>query len=88
MAKGRYHWSNGAYSARFFGINAIVCLPILALILHPSWTGLYVVLGTTVFLVFVEKFLKMTISAFFRSINIMLTGRVKSSLNLFKEIKR
>lgn len=88
MATGRYHWSNGAYSARFFVINAIACVPVLALILHPSWFLLYIALGSTAVLVYIEKFMKMSMSAFFRSINIALTGRVKSSLNLIKEISR
>lgn len=88
MATGRYHWSNAAYSARFFVINAAACLPLLALILHPSWLGLYVTLATIVFLFWVEKIKKMTLSAFLRSINIVLTGRIKSSINLLKELTR
>jgi hypothetical protein len=88
MATGRYHWSNGAYGARFFAINAVACLPILALILHPSWFLLYVALGVIAVFVYIEKFLKMSISAFYRSLNITLTGRVKSSLNLIKELSR
>ena len=88
MATGRYHWSNGAHSARFFVINAAACIPLLVLILHPSWWGLYATLATIAFLFWVEKIKKMTLSAFTRSINISLTGRVKSSINLFKELAR
>lgn len=88
MATGRYHWSNGAHSARFFIVNAVACVPLLALILHPSWWALYASLATFAFLFWVEKIKKMTISAFFRSVNIALTGRVKSSLNLIKELAR
>jgi hypothetical protein len=88
VATGRSHWSNGARSAQFFVINAAACLPMLVLILHPTWSGLYVTLGTIAFLFWVEKVKKMTLSAFARSINIALTGRVKASLNLFKELAR
>lgn len=88
MAKGRYHWSHGAFSARFFVISAVASVPLLVLILFPTWTALYIVVGTISFLFWVEKIKKMTIRAFFRSVNIWLTGRVKSSLNLFKEIQR
>jgi hypothetical protein len=88
MATGRYHWSHGAHGPRFYGINAAACIPLLVLVLHPSWMGLYVVLATIGFLLYVEKVKKMTLRSFFRSFNILLTGRVKSSLNLFKEISR
>jgi hypothetical protein len=88
MAVGRYHWSNAAHSARFFVIDAVACVPMLALILHPSWLGLYILLITVAFLFWVERIRKMSLAAFFRSINIVLTGRVKSSLNIFKEISR
>ena len=86
--KGRYHWSNAAYKARFFNINAIACVPILGLVLKPSWMMLYVSIATIVLLVWIEVFKKMSVRAFFRSINIFLTGRVKSSLNLIKELTR
>lgn len=88
MAAGRYHWSNAAHSARFFIINAGACVPLLALILHPSWWGLYTAVTTVVFLFWVEKIKKMTLRSFARSINVTLTGRVKSSLNVLKELAR
>lgn len=88
MAAGRYHWSNTARSPRFFSLHAIACLPLLALALHPSWRGLYILLGTIALLVWIEKIQKMTLQAFFRSLNIVLTGRVKSSLNLLKTLGR
>jgi hypothetical protein len=88
MTTGRYHWSNAAAAARFFTLHAIACLPLLALVLHPSWRGFYGVLGTIALLVWIEKIQKMTLRAFFRSLNIVLTGRVKSSLNLFKALGR
>ena len=88
MVTGRYHWSNGAHSARFFVVNAIACIPLLGLILHPSWFGLWVTLGTIAFLFWVERIKNMSVTAFFRSINVALTGRVKSTLNLFKEVGR
>lgn len=88
MAVGRYHWSNAAHTARFFVIDAFACVPMLALILHPSWMGLYVLLGTIAFLFYVERIKKMTLGAFFRSINLVFTGRIKSSLNIFKELSR
>jgi len=88
MSTGRYHWSNAAYSARFFIINAVACAPLLVLVLRPSWGGLFAALATIVFLLWVEKVKKMTLAAFFRSINIWLTGRVKASINLFEELSR
>jgi len=88
MSRGRSHWSHGALTPRFFIINAVACLPVLGLILVPSWKMLYLAVGTVAFLIWVEKIKKMTLSAFYRSINITLTGRKKASLNLFKELKR
>lgn len=88
MAKGRYHWSNAAHSARFIKINAVAAVPLLILILFPSMTGLFITLGIIAFLIWVELVKKMSIRAFFRSVNIVLTGRVKASLSLIKEIKR
>lgn len=88
MAKGRYHWSNAAHSARFFKINAIAAVPILILVLFPSMTWLFITLGIIGFLIYVEVIKKMSLRAFFRSVNIVLTGRVKASLSLIKEIKR
>ncbi|MDB6014963.1 MAG: hypothetical protein JWL65_7213 [Gammaproteobacteria bacterium] len=88
MAAGRYHWSNAAPTARFFTLHAIACLPLLALALHPSWNGLYILLATIALLVWIEKVQKMTLQAFFRSLNIVMTGRVKSSFNLLKALGR
>lgn len=88
MAKGRYHWSNGAYVARFFVLHWSACVPLLILVLHPSWTLLYVAVGWLAFLLWVEKILKMTLAAFARAINIWVTGRVKASINLLKELTR
>lgn len=88
MASGRHHWSNAAYSARFFVINAAAAVPLLVLILRPSFGALYAVLATFVFFFVVEKVLKLTIPSFWRAINIWITGRVKVTLNLIKEIGR
>jgi hypothetical protein len=88
VSKGRYHWSNTANPPRFFKINAVAALPLLILILFPSLTWLYIASGLIVFLVYVEKFKKMTPIAYFRSVNIFVTGRIKSSLSFIKEIKR
>lgn len=89
MATGRYHWSNAAFKARFvLGIDAVAAVPLLAVIVFPSWGTGYVAVGTVVFLVFVQKYLKMSIAAFFRSINIFFTGRLKTTLNIFKELNR
>jgi len=88
MATGRYHWSHAAREPRFFFIHSIACLPLLALVLHPSWKGLYVSLIVIALLVWIEKVKKMTLRAFLRSTNLWVTGRVKTSLNLFKELTR
>jgi general stress protein CsbA len=88
MATGRYHWSNCAYPARFFKINATASLPWLGVVLHPSLTTFYVALVVTAILLYIEIVKKMTVTAFVRAINIWLTGRVKSTRNLIKEITR
>ena len=88
MATGRYHWSNAAFKARFAWIDAVAAVPLLAVIVFPSWGTAYFAVGTVVFLVFVEKYLKLSIAAFFRSINIFFTGRLKTTLNIFKELNR
>ncbi len=88
MALGRHHWSNAAHPARFFVIHAISCVPLLALVLHPSWRALEIALATFAVLVWIEKVKKMTLGAFYRSLNLLITGRVKSSLNLFQELRR
>jgi hypothetical protein len=88
MATGRYHWSNCAHSAKFFKVNAMGSIPVLALILHPSWASLWFLIGLNALLVWVEIFKKMSVREYIRSINIKLTGRVKSSLNLIHELVR
>jgi len=88
MATGRYHWSNCAPPARFFKINAAASLPWLAVILHPSWMTFYVALVVTAILLYVEIVKKMSVTAFMRAINVWLTGRVKSTKNLIKELAR
>ena len=85
MSTGRYHWSNCALPARFFKINAVTALPWLAVILHPSWITFHCALLTTGVFIYVEIVKKMTIMAFVRSINLWMTGRVRSTMNLFKE---
>lgn len=66
MAQGRYHWSNIAPEAKFFIINASASVPWLALILFPRWSTLFVALGLTAFLLFVQ-FKKMTFRTFLKS---------------------
>ncbi len=88
MATGRYHWSNCALPARFFRINAAAALPWLIVILHPSWNTLWIALAVTAILIYIEMFKKMTVKAYMRSLNILLTGRVKSTKNLIKEFVR
>lgn len=88
MATGRYHWSNTANSATLFKINAVAFLPLLALILHPSWGTLYGAVGTIVVLAWIEIGMGLTIPAFVRSINIAVTGRVKPAINIIKEMQR
>lgn len=88
MATGRYHWSNCAPPAQFFKINAVASVPWLALVLHPGWTTFYVALVVTGVLLYVEIVKKMSVVAFLRAVNIALTGRVKSTMNLVKELAR
>jgi len=88
MATGRYHWSNCAYPAQFFKINAAASLPWLGFILHPSWMTFYVAFVVTAILLYIEIVKKMSVTAFMRAINVWLTGRVKSTKNLIKELAR
>jgi hypothetical protein len=88
MANGRYHWSHGANYVRLGFISAFSGFPILLVILHPAWWTATIVAVVIPFLIWVEIVKKMTLPAFFRSINIVLTGRIKSSINLFKELTR
>jgi len=88
MAVGRYHWSNCAYPAQFFKINAVASLPWLGVILHPSGLTFYSALLVTVLLIYIEIIEKMTVTAFIRSIGILFTGRVKSTKNLIKEFAK
>lgn len=88
MALGRYHWSNCAPTARFFKINALASVPWLALILHPAWITALLAIAVTGILIYIELIRKMTLLAFFRSINIWMTGRVKPTSNFLKELNQ
>jgi len=88
MAEGRYHWSNCARQAQFIRIHYIGSVPWLILLLHPSLNTLFFALGVTALLVYVEVVKKMTVRAFFRSLLLRLTGRVKSTGNLARAIGR
>lgn len=88
MASGRYHWSNCAYPAVFFNVNALASLPWVAFLFHPGWDTLKVAFLITIFFVYIEIVLKMSLSAFLRSILVKMTGRVKSTINLIKEVNQ
>jgi len=88
VSTGRYHWSNCALPAQFFKINAAASLPWLAVVLHPGWMTFSVALAVTAILLYVEIVKKMSIRAFMRAVNVWLTGRVKSTNNLIKELVR
>lgn len=88
MAAGRYHWSNCAYPAVFFKIDAIASIPWVVFLLNPGWMTLKVSVVISGFLIYIELFKKMTFSAFLRSLLVRATGRVKSTMNLIKEISR
>lgn len=88
MAQGRYHWSNCAHEARFVRIHYLGCLPWLILIVHASWNTLYFAVGVTALLLYIEVWKKMTLKAFFRSVIASVTGRVKTTVNLAREIGR
>lgn len=88
MVSGRYHWSNAAPPAAFGKINAVAAIPWLVVILHPSWWALYFALGVSAVLIYIELYKKMTLKSFAREVNIWVTGRVKSTVNLVKELAR
>lgn len=88
MAQGRYHWSKSAPPTRFFVINAVAAVPWLLLLLFPGLTMLCIAIGLTAFLIYVEKFKKLTVKAYMRSLGIFLTGRVKATTNILKELAK
>ncbi|ARR15382.1 hypothetical protein B7L66_24215 (plasmid) [Xanthomonas citri pv. citri] len=57
-------------------------------ILHPSWWALYLGVGVSALLIYIELYKKMTLKSFARQVNIWVTGRVKSTVNLVKELAR
>lgn len=88
MAQGREHWSKSAPPARFFVINAVAAVPWLLLFLFPGLTMLSIAVALTGFLVYIEIFKKMTVRAYVRSIGVFLTGRVKTTTNILKELAK
>lgn len=88
MAAGRYHWSHCASPARFFKINAVASLPWLAVVLYPRWSTLIFAVVVSSALVYVEVIHRMTLRAFLRAVNVIFTGRVKSTQNLMKELSK
>ena len=81
MATGRYHWSQCAYPAKFFAINANASTPWLILALHPSYSFLTVAATLTVFFIYIEFFKKMTFVSYMRSLRSAISGRIKSVKN-------
>jgi len=88
MAQGRYHWSKSAPPVRFFVINAFAAVPWLLLLLFPGLTLLCIAVAWTSFLVYVEKFKKMSLISYMRSIGVFLTGRVKATTSILKELAK
>lgn len=88
MAQGRYHWSKSAPPARFIVINAIAAVPWLFVLLFPRPITAIVAVIATVFFVYIEKYKKMTVGAYMRSVGLFLTGRVKATTNLLKELAK
>lgn len=88
MAQGRYHWSKSAPPARFIVINAIASVPWLLVLLFPRPTTAILAVIATAFFIYVEKYKKMTVEAYLRSIGLFLTGRVKATTNLLKELAK
>ncbi|UXI68342.1 IcmT/TraK family protein [Tahibacter amnicola] len=86
MSQGRYHWSNCAVPARFVRIHAIGCLPWLLLLVRASWYTFYFAIALTAALIYIEIIKKMTLGAFFRSIVVTLTGRVRPTISLHRDL--
>ena len=82
---GRHHWSNAAYKAVFFKVNAMVAFPWVFLALSPSWSHLWFAIVMTVFFSYIELRKKISISAAFRYLRVGLVGRTKSTKNMIKE---
>jgi len=88
MAQGRSHWSKCAPPARFITINAIAAVPWLLLLLFPRPKTFIAAVIATVIFVYIEKYKKMTVTAYVRSIGIFLTGRVKATTSILKELAK
>ena len=85
MSQGRYHWSNCAPSAKFFVVSAGAGVPLIGLVLHPSMFMLWTALTGVVVLGIIQVVMRLSIPSFFRTINIWLTGRLKTTDALFKD---
>jgi len=85
MSQGRYHWSNCAPAAKFFVVSAGAGVPLIGLVLHPSMFMLWLALGAVAVLGTIEVAMRLSIPAFFRTINIWFTGRLKTTHASFKD---
>lgn len=86
---GRAHWSKCAPSAQFFKISAVAFIPWLVWFFFiTSLAVLGIAIGVTAFLVYIQCYKKLTLGSFFRSINIFLTGRLKSTKSGVRELNQ
>lgn len=81
---GRYHWSNTALPAKFFGLSAVTGLPWLMLIIYPRLITIALAIATTIFFLYLEWVKKMSVSDFIRSLNIKLTGKKKGTNDIIR----
>ena len=79
MAEGRYHWSNTALPAMFFGVPAEVSVPWLLLLLYPRISTVFLALFLTFFFIYLRMWKKMGFMDFFRKLKLKLLGRKKAT---------
>lgn len=74
-----YHWSYSAQTVKVFGVNAIVCIPLLGIAIRPSSvTMIMAFIVTLVFFIVVENFMHLRAAYFPTAMRYALMGNVKT----------
>lgn len=73
------HWSQSSGTVKVFGVNALVCIPLLCWIIRPSalWV-LAVFFITMLFFIVVENMMKIRLCYVYPGLRYSLMGTVRS----------
>lgn len=73
------HWSQSAGTVKVFGVNALVCIPLLMWVIKPTtlWTLGFFFL-TLLFFIIVENMMKLRLSYVYPALRYSLMGTVRS----------